>query len=347
MRWPDGRSRCKGAQRVLILVGALSAGLPGQAEMPEWPLSAERPKDAADLTPWLQPTASGDPRSALFGCVRNNGSRFHEGLDLAPVLPRERGEPIDAVRALHEGRVAHISADPSKSSYGRYVVLEHEHLRPAIYSLYAHLAETSAELQTGDWVAAGTPLGILGRSAAGYTIPPERAHLHLEVGLRLSDHFQAWYERQEFGSPNEHGNYNGLNLVGLDPVAYLLNQESDGRNFFEHIEPALVVQVRSARRPSFLMRNPSMEVPRTFKGPLAGWEITFAAWGLPLSFEPLGEAALAPEMQDGEMRVMAYDAEGLNAYACRDWVRREAGRMVLGSGGQTLISLLFEGARIP
>lgn len=344
------RSRWGGPGGRLFLVGMFLGSLWVRAESPAWPLAGERPADVVALEPLLQPTASGELRSALFGCVRNNGHRFHEGLDLAPVQPRERGEPTDRVLALHEGRVAHVSSDSSKSSYGRYVVLEHEHLRPALYSLYAHLAEISAELKTGDWVPTGTPLGVMGRSAAGYTIPRERAHLHLEVGLRLSDHFQKWYERQEFGSRNEHDNYNGLNLVGLDPVAYLLPEAAalhSERNAFERIEPALVVQVRSSLRPSLLTRSPSLIVPRKLSGSLAGWEITLAAWGLPLSFEPLEEAALAAGMEAGEVRVIAVEPELLSAYACRDIVEMKAGRMVLGRGGQALLALLFEGAQRP
>ncbi len=319
------------------------AGL--RAEAPLWPLSGDRPLEVAGLEARLQPTASGEPSSALFGCVRNNGGRFHEGLDLAPVLPRQGGEPVDPVLAIHEGRVVHLSPDPGKSSYGRYVVIEHEHLRPAFYSLYAHLSDISPRLQVGDWIAAGTSVGTMGRSAAGYVIPRERAHLHFEVGLRLTDQFQSWYDRQDFGSPNEHGNYNGMNLVGLDPVAYLFFDQSDaGMSPFETITPALLLQVRSNRRPSLLRRSPAMQLPADQAGPVVGWEITVSAWGLPLTFKPLTAAAIDPDLKEGAVRVLAYDATLLEQYACREIVRMNSGRVLLGSGGQALMSLLFEGA---
>ena len=68
----------------------------------EWPLEAKltlfwptpgftftKGSNPADF---VQPTESGKIKSALFGCVRNDGERFHEGLDLAPVRRDRKGE---------------------------------------------------------------------------------------------------------------------------------------------------------------------------------------------------------------------------------------------------------------
>lgn len=313
-------------------------------EVPHWPLPGERPHDSRALRELLQPTVSGLSESALFGCVRNDGNRFHEGLDLAPVLPRVRGEAVDPVFAIHEGRVAHLSAEAGMSSYGRYVVIEHEGMRPAFYSLYAHLATVSEELRVGDWVSSGTQVGVLGRSAAGYVIPRERAHLHLEIGLRLSGHFQSWYDRQDFGSENDHGNFNGMNLCGMDPAAYLLGSVGqDSAAFFENLPVAVLLRVGASSRPELLERCPAMELPTELAGPVAGWEITLTAWGLPLSLKPLSAGDMGPAMREGEAQVLAIDADQLQAFACRDIVVQDGVVARLGSGGRRIIELLFSG----
>ena len=60
---------------------------------------------------------------------------------------------------------------------------------------------------------------MMGRSAGGYAIPKDRAHVHFEIGLKLSDNFDSWFTWKKFGSPNQHENWNGMNLMGLDPNA--------------------------------------------------------------------------------------------------------------------------------
>ena len=54
------------------------------AEPMQWP--TPYPSDAlavGDLD-WGQPTISGRQISATFGCVRNEGAKFHEALDIPP-----------------------------------------------------------------------------------------------------------------------------------------------------------------------------------------------------------------------------------------------------------------------
>lgn len=327
-----------------VLIGLILSMTCLFGEVPFWPLPGERPHDLKALRELLQPTVSGVPESALFGCVRNDGKRFHEGLDMAPVLPRVKGEAVDPVFAIHGGRVAHLSPEAGKSNYGRYVVIEHEGMRPALYSLYAHLATVSEELRIGDWVSAGTKIGVIGRSAAGYVIPRERAHLHLEIGLRLSGHFQSWYDRQDFGSENDHGNFNGMNLCGMDPAAYLLwTVGQDSATFFENLPVAVLLRVRTSGRPELLERCPAMELRTELAGPVAGWEITLTAWGLPLSLKPLSARDMGPAMREGEAQVLAIDADQLQAFACRDIVAQDGGVARLGSGGLRIIELLFSG----
>ena len=85
---------------------------------PVWPVPGGAPASFGNVSDIVQPTASGEVESALFGCVRTNGRRFHEGIDLAPILPRKRGEATDPVTALHDGIVRHVSKVSGNSSYG-------------------------------------------------------------------------------------------------------------------------------------------------------------------------------------------------------------------------------------
>ena len=78
--------------------------------------------------------------------------------------------------------------------------------------------------------AGGKVLGVMGHSSTNETaIPKERAHLHFEVGLLLSEKFQAWYDAEEDnrGTPNQHGIFNGQNLMGFDPTLLLARSSTN------------------------------------------------------------------------------------------------------------------------
>ena len=77
--------------------------------------------------------------SGSYGCVRNNGYKFHEGIDLSPVQTALNGRAEDSVFSAMSGIVRHINDKPSDSAFGKYVVLEHTDFNPILYSLYGHL----------------------------------------------------------------------------------------------------------------------------------------------------------------------------------------------------------------
>ncbi|HQU08631.1 MAG TPA: M23 family metallopeptidase, partial [Opitutales bacterium] len=107
---------------------------------PIWP-TACTPFVDGKLKPigdFIQPTASGVPESGLFGCVRSNGCKFHEGIDIKPNKRDRKGEPLDAVMSIWPGKVVWVNTKPGNSGYGNYVVVEHS-TTPAVYSLYGHL----------------------------------------------------------------------------------------------------------------------------------------------------------------------------------------------------------------
>ena len=67
-----------------------------------WPTSMDRSqlRSPAD---YLQPTESGRLESGAFGMVRDDGHRFHEGLDIRPAGRTKSGEPTDLVFSAMEG----------------------------------------------------------------------------------------------------------------------------------------------------------------------------------------------------------------------------------------------------
>jgi murein DD-endopeptidase MepM/ murein hydrolase activator NlpD len=185
-----------------LLILALFATVPVSARLQlAWPTPNTAYIEGKPLDAYVQPTVSGEVESGLFGGVRSEGLKFHEGIDLLPLKRDAAGEATDPVFAIMDGIVRHVSTLPGNSSYGRYIVIEHPGATPAFCSLYAHLK--SAAVQIGDRVARGQTIGVMGRSAGGYGIPKERAHLHLEMALVITEYFQRWYDEQKIGSPNK------------------------------------------------------------------------------------------------------------------------------------------------
>ena len=143
-------------------------------------------------------------------------TRLHEGIDIRPVKRDATGEPLDEVRAIATGTVVYVSETPGASNYGRYIVVHHDWGNGPFFSLYAHLRAAIA--RTGQKVGAGETIGNMGYTGAG--INRERAHVHLEMNMILSDQFQRWYDLH-FTTKNHHGIFNGFDLVGMD-IAELL-----------------------------------------------------------------------------------------------------------------------------
>jgi murein DD-endopeptidase MepM/ murein hydrolase activator NlpD len=285
-----------------------------------WPTPNTAFLEGKPIETWAQPTVSGDPLSGLFGCTRNDGNRFHEGIDLLPLRHDARGESVDPVFAAMAGVVRHVSHRAADSSYGRYIVLEHPGATPAVYTLYAHLRSIAPGIEPGAVVTRGQTIGVLGRSAGGYTIPKERAHLHFEIGLRLSDGFQRWFDSRRFTSPNRHGNYNGMNLMGFDPQdffdAFRQRRVDNVVDYLAQLTPAVRLRVARSSVPDFAERYPSLVRGRwSPNGQLGGWEIACWWTGLPLELRPLtrGEVSgLAP----GSIELIAVDRTQVEQFRC-------------------------------
>lgn len=327
--------------RSLIFVFFASAVCLG-AEAMNWPTPYPIDSQSVQDLDWAQPTISGRPTSATFGCVRNGGNRFHEGIDVQPYEARKNGEATDAVSAAWGGRVVYINKRSGTSSYGRYVIIEHEQFAPSVVTLYAHMATIDRGLKAGSEVVAGDRIGKMGRSAGGYIIPKSRAHLHFEIGLRLSDGFQNWYDVREFGNENDHGVWNGMNLVGLDPWAawhwLKENPSNDIGDYARTLAPGFVLQLVATDTPDIVRRYPALLTATVPAKGLTGWRITFTGWGFPLAFTPLSETSAKRE---GTATIVAINSSELDQWGCRGLVQKQSGLVSLTDRGSALIELLF------
>jgi murein DD-endopeptidase MepM/ murein hydrolase activator NlpD len=167
---------------------------------------------------YFVPTPGKTWLSGAFGCVRSDGWQMHEGLDVKCLQRDRAGEPVDPVLATADGVVAYINNRPALSNYGRYIVLLHRISGMEIYSLYAHLSEIQSGLRAGRPVRGGEQIAVMGRTSnTRERISKERAHVHFELNLFYSDHFNSWFKRHFPGERNDHGLFNGENLVSIGP----------------------------------------------------------------------------------------------------------------------------------
>ena len=334
------RRQLAGGWIFLLLAGLAAAAdrlqLDWPTPNPAW-LQGRPPAD------YLQATASGDPASGGFGCVREEGKQFHEGIDLKPVARDAAGEPADKIFAFMDGVVRYVNERAAASNYRRYVVLEHPAATPAVYTLYAHLRSVAAGLRPGVPVTHGQIIAVMGRSEGGDGIPQERAHLHFEIGLRVTDAFAPWYDAQKFDSPNEHGLWNGLNLMGFDPLEFLgafrAHQVDDFKDYFAQLRPAVHLRIATAAVPDFTRRYPSL-LTRAPAAPVAGWEIACNWTGLPFRWTPLAAADVAGYARN-EVRIVESDAAVLAACPCKSIVVQRDGRPGPGRDLTVVLQQLF------
>lgn len=329
----------------LLLSWAFIAGA-GRAQRLElvWPTPNLAFREGRSIEHFVQPTVSGETTSGLFGCVRSGGAQFHEGLDLFPVSRDAHGEPADAIFAAMPGVVVHVNTRVGESSYGRYVVLEHTGVSPAVYTLYAHLRAVEPGLRRGERVVLGQVIGTMGRSAGGYAIPKDRAHLHFEIGLRVTNAFQAWYDWKKFGSSNEHGVWNGMNLMGVDPLDFyrkFQERRVDGfGDYFAQMDTAVRLRIATLRTPDFVTRYPALVKGADPAEGRAGWEISVNATGVPFAWRPLGPGEVSGYKPD-EVRIIEVNTQGAHAGRCKALVVTRRGRSEPAKDLATVLQQLF------
>jgi hypothetical protein len=297
-------------------------------------------REVANELRYLQTTEVGKHNGG-FGLVREGGKKFHGGIDIRPVKLRANGEPADEVRAVGEGQVVYINKRPAQSSYGTYVVVEHENFSIPVLSLYAHLADVDKKLEVGTRVGKGAVLGIMGRTSNDYTIPKDRAHLHFEMGLRLGaeESFTHWYGRQKFGTKNCHGRWNGMNWVGFDPLPILRTSDDFWVSDYVKYQPtAFVTKIYTTDIPDFLLRNGALwNNPQEQVG---GFEVEWTWYGLPKRWRSLPFPQIKP--LSGGVLLVQWRQELLDSCLKRETLKKnEAGGVFLGKRTRDVLEKIF------
>jgi murein DD-endopeptidase MepM/ murein hydrolase activator NlpD len=282
--------------------------------------------------------------SGTFGCVRSGGWQMHEGLDIRCLQRDKRGEPADSVLATAEGTVVYINKRPSLSNYGNYLILRHQIEGLEIYSLYAHLHEIRSDLKIGQSVKAGETIAVMGRTTNTHEgISKDRAHVHFELDLVINDRYAAWHKRTLPDQRNDHGDWNGQNLVGIDPWRVLVAQQREGAKFsllrfIQNDTELCRVLVRKTSFP-WLKRYRALirQNPKAESEGVAGYEIALDFNGLP--FELIPRTASEFKSKSAVQLLSVNDAE-YHKNPGRRLVTPKGSRWELTSHGQNLLDLL-------
>jgi murein DD-endopeptidase MepM/ murein hydrolase activator NlpD len=297
-----------------------------------------------DELKFFAPTAPDKPwMSGSFGCVRDSGTRMHEGLDIRHLQTDRRGEPTDPVMATADGTVVYFSVKPSLSNYGNYIVIRHVVEGLEIYSLYAHLSAIRPGLKIGEVVKAGEVIATMGRTSNAEVITKDRAHVHFELNVLVNDNFSGWFKQNSPGERNDHGEWNGQNLNGLDEREILLQEHNPAQkfsllNFLRSQTEVCRVLVRATNFPylkryaALVLRNPVAE-----KEGIAGYEIALNYNGVAFALMPRAESEMKSR---GKFQLLSVNEPEQKANPCRKLVVQRGGRWQLGNEGLHELEML-------
>jgi murein DD-endopeptidase MepM/ murein hydrolase activator NlpD len=269
---------------------------------------------------------------------------MHEGLDIRCLQRDKRGEPTDPVLATADGTVAYLNKRPSLSNYGNYLVIRHRINDIEIYSLYAHLREIRADLKPGQSVKAGEQVAIMGRTANTHEgISKDRAHVHFEFNLFVNDRYASWHKSALPGQRNDHGDWNGQNLLGLDPRAILMRQKEQGPRFslldyIQHQNELCRVCIRKTAFP-WIKRYPALirTNDKAAREGVAGYELALNFNGIP--FEIIPRAASELKGKD-KFQLLSVNESERDRNPCRRLVVKRGRGWELTSHGVELLDLI-------
>jgi len=243
------------------------------------------------------------------------------------------------------GVIRHINGRAGESNYGRYIVIEHTGLAPAIYTLYAHLSKIEPGIAPGVTVKAGQVIATMGHTGGGSSsIPRDRAHMHFEIGLKVSDEFQSWYSWKKFGSPNEQGLWNGMNLMGIDPLDFIrewrAHKVDNFQQYFDRLRPVVKVRITTTRTPDFIQRYPALLRKPIPLGFVSGWEVECNSTGLPFGWTPLTAADVAG-IRANSAQIISVEDAAIRAYRCKSLVRKSGSGYVPASDLTMMLQQVF------
>ena len=183
----------------------------------------------------------------------------------------------------------------------------------------------------------------MGRTSNAETIAKERAHVHFELNLLVNDNFAAWFKKASPGERNDHGEWNGQNLTGLDPREILLQEHNPNGNFnllnYLRSQTELCrVLVRATnfpylkRYPMLVLRNPVAE-----KEGVAGYEVALNFNGVAFALMPRAESEIKGR---AKFQLLSVNEAEEKANPCRHLVVRRNGHWQLANEGLRELELL-------
>ncbi|HAO78337.1 MAG TPA: hypothetical protein DCQ92_05035 [Verrucomicrobia subdivision 3 bacterium] len=327
----------------LVVIIFAAAKLSAQSPF-QFPTANHALYDAGGDLKFIAPTTPDRSwTSGSFGCVRNDGWRMHEGLDIRSLQHDKRGEPTDPVMATADGVVWYINNKPGLSNYGRYLVIAHKIDGLEIYSLYAHLGTIQPGVIPGKKVKAGETIAIMGRTSSAETILKERAHVHFELNLFVNDRFAAWFKKNSPGERNDHGSANGQNLDGLDPREILIAEHNPVKkfnllNYLRSQTELCRVLVRATDFPylkryaPLVLKNPVAE-----KAGVAGYEIALNYNGVAFALMPRAASEIKGT---AKFQLLSVNAAEQKANPCRKLIVQRGSRWQLTDKGQRELEML-------
>ena len=292
---------------------------------------------------FFAPTAPDKPwTSGSFGCVRNDGQRLHEGLDILHLQTDKRGEPTDPVMAADDGTVVYINLKPSLSNYGNYVVVRHVVEGMEIYSLYAHLSAVQPGLKIALPVKTGEVIATMGRTSNADVITKDRAHVHFELNVLVNDNFAAWFKTASPGERNDHSEWNGQNLNGLDPREILLGERDPHFSLLNYVRSQTElcrVLVRATSFP-YLRRYAPLVVknPRAEQEGVAGYEVALNYNGVAFALLPRAASEIKGAAR---IQLLSVNDKEYHAHPCRRLVVEHGGHWRLTDRGEREVELLI------
>ncbi|HUS35385.1 MAG TPA: M23 family metallopeptidase [Verrucomicrobiae bacterium] len=330
--------------RTLFFLFAVASAFAARAQMFILP-TANRAllNDGALSEKYLVGTTGKPWPSGGFGCVRSEGLKMHEGLDIRCTQRDKEGEPIDPVFAAAAGTIVYFSTKPSLSNYGRYIVIRHNIEGLQVCTLYAHLREVQDTLAIGQQVKQGQRIATMGRSTnTREGISKDRAHLHFEINFALSDHYAEWHKKYRVGQRNDHGDWNGQNLAAVEPTPILLGAARDPNfSLVKHLQSrreVFRVIVRDTNF-SFLRNNPGLVKanPAATSAGIAGYEIALDFNGAPIELIPRAATELKSMSR---IRVVGINDAELSKHRCSKLLTVRKGRRELSNSGEQRVNLL-------
>lgn len=285
--------------------------------------------------------------SGTFGSVRSDGWQMHEGIDVKCLQRDRKGEPTDPVLSTADGVVAYISTRAGLSNYGKYIVIRHQIDGVEVYSLYAHLSEIAPGLAVGQAVKANQPIAIMGRTSNTHQrIDKDRAHVHFELNLFYNDRFSEWF-KATVKQRNDHGNWNGQNLGGLDPRLILLAaNKNPGFNLVTWIQgrTELCRVLVHKTNFSYVRRYTALMLPNPVaaREGVAGYEMSIDYNGVPFRIIP---RAVSEIKTRSKYELLSVNETEYRKNPCRKLVAKRGSRWQFTSKGTRLLDLITYGGR--